>query len=281
MAALKTIHGGIDFGEGPRWHEGRLWFSDFFRRGVYTLDDDGQEELQLRIDDRPSGLGWLPDGTLLVVAMTSRQVLAVDANGDVSQYADLQGLADGYCNDMVVSERGDAYVGNFGFDMENGAPFRSASIAHVRLDGSATVAADDLMFPNGSVITPDGSTLIVGETWGGRYTAWDIAGDGSLGNKRLWAQVEGSTPDGCCLDAEGAIWMADFMGGRVARVLEGGEITDMIEVDGRAVACVLGGDDRRTLYVLQSPDSVPEQVSGKGLSTIGSVRVDVPGAGRP
>jgi sugar lactone lactonase YvrE len=281
MAELTTVLTGVDFGEGPRWHEGRLWFSDFYRGGVYTLDGEGNEELQLQLDDRPSGLGWMPDGTMLVVSMVNRCVLAVGADGRTRTHADLSGLAAGFCNDMVVAADGTAYVGNFGFDSEGGAEFATATLIRVSPVGAVSEVAADLMFPNGAVITPDGSTLIVGETYGSQYTAWDIAGDGTLSNRRLWANVEGSAPDGCCLDAEGGIWMADFIGGRVARVVEGGEITDEFAIGEHAVACMLGGDDRRTLYILRSPSSDPKKLRGKGLSAILTAQVAVPGAGLP
>ena len=281
MQEFETLHTGVDFGEGPRWHADLLWFSDFYRHGVFTLDSRGVEIRQVTVEGRPSGLGWMPDGTMLVVSMTDRRVLAVAPDGAVSEHADLSGVAGGYCNDMVVAADGTAYVGNFGFDSEAGAKFRPADLARVGPDGEVSIAASELMFPNGSVITPDGSTLVVAETYGGRYTAFDIGSDGQLTGRRLWAEVEGSAPDGCCLDAEGAIWMADFTGSRVARVLEGGEITHSFSTAGHAVACVLGGEDRRTLYVFVSPGSHPDVVSGLGRSTIVTMRVDIPGAGLP
>ncbi len=281
MSELVTVLEGVDFGEGPRWHDGELWFSDFYRNSVYSLDGEGREQCRVRIDDRPSGLGWMPDGTLLVVAMTTRRLLAVSPDGAIREHADLSGVAQGHCNDMVVAADGTAYVGNFGFEFDAGEEFRTASLAHVEPDGTVHEAADDLWFPNGMVITADGATLVVGETFGSRYTAFDIAADGSLGNRRIWAELAASSPDGCCGDAEGAIWMADFVGRRVARVLEGGEITRSIDTDQHAVACMLGGDDRRTLYVLQSPSADPDAVAGKALSSISTVRVDVAGAGLP
>ncbi len=281
MTNLETIHTGVDFGEGPRWHDGQLWFSDFYRHGVFTLDADGVESRRVTVDGQPSGIGWMPDATMLVVSMVDRRVLAISPEGVGREHADLSGIAGGHCNDMVVAADGTAYVGNFGFDSEAGGEFALADLARVAPDGNVSVAATGLMFPNGSVITPDGSTLIVGETYGARYTAFDIEPDGSLGNRRDWANVDGCAPDGCCLDADGAIWMADFVGQRVARVHEGGHITQSIETDGAAVACMLGGEDRRTLYVFVSPTSDHEALAGKGLSTIAATRVDVPGAGLP
>ena len=278
---LRTVHTGLDFGEGPRWHDGRLWYSDFYRHGVFTLDAAGVEERVVTVDGQPSGLGWLPDGTLLIVSMTDRRVLALGPDGELRRHADLSSVVAHHCNDMVVAADGTAYVGNFGFDLENAAAPESTVLLRVASDGTVHVAADDVWFPNGSVITPDDRTLIVGETFAGRYTAWDIAADGSLRNRRVWAELEGSTPDGCCLDADGAIWMADVVNRRFQRVHEGGEVSATIPVDGLAVACMLGGDDGRTLPLLVSPGTHPDQVAGEGRSTILTTRVAVPGAGRP
>ncbi len=276
-----TIHTGIDFGEGPRWHDGKLWFSDFYRHGVFTLDADGTETRVVTVENQPSGLGWMPDGTLLISSMADRKLLAWGSDGVLREHADLSAVASSKCNDIVVAADGTAYVGNFGFDLDLGAPFGLAKLARVTPSGEVHVAAEDLMFPNGSVITPDNKTLIVGETFGGRYTAWDIEPDGSLTNRRIWATLDGHTPDGCCLDADGAIWMSDVSNNRFCRVLEGGDITDTIDVDGNAVACMLGGDDGRTLHLLISPSTVSEALAGKGLSTIATTRVTSPGAGRP
>ena len=280
MSELTVVHTGVDFGEGPRWHDGRLWFSDFFRGGVYSLGDDG-ERLEVAIDDRPSGLGWLPDGTLLVVAMLSRKVLAVGADGTIRVHADLSEIATERCNDMVVSADGHAYVGNFGFDLDARESFQPARLAHVTPDGDARAVEHALAFPNGSVITPDGSTLLVGETFAGRYTAFDLADDGTPVEPRVWAAFENLTPDGCCLDAEGAIWVADFVGRRFARVHEDGSISREIPTDEHAVACMLGGDDGTTLFGFVSPGSHPDAVAGKGLTTIVAAATDVPRAGLP
>ncbi|MEM7140790.1 MAG: SMP-30/gluconolactonase/LRE family protein [Actinomycetota bacterium] len=278
---LTLVRSGIDFGEGPRWHDGKLWFSDFYRHGVFTLDADGTETRVVTVDQQPSGLGWMPDGTMLIVSMLDHKVLALGADGELREHADLSGVATGKCNDMVVAADGTAYVGNFGFDMDGGADFAVATLAGVRPDGSVFAAASDLRFPNGSVITPDGSTLIVGETFGSRYTAFTIADDGSLSDRRVWAKIERSFPDGCCLDAQGAIWMSDVSNRRFCRVHEGGEISETIEVDQLAVACMLGGDDGRTLHLLISPGAAPEDVDGRAGSVIMTTRVDVEAAGLP
>jgi sugar lactone lactonase YvrE len=278
---LSVFHTGLDFGEGPRWHDGRLWFSDFYRHGVFTVDEQGRETRIVTVEGQPSGLGWLPDGTLLIVSMTDRRVLALGPDGALRTHADLSGVGAGHCNDMVVAADGTAYVGNFGFDLEAGGEMAPTALARVAPDGTVAVAAEDLAFPNGSVITPDGSTLIVGETFGGRYTAWDIGPDGSLGNRRVWAALEGHTPDGCCLDAEGAIWMSDVVNNRFCRVHEGGKISETIGVDANAVACMLGGDDGTTLFMFVSPGFHPDDVAGRGATRILTTSVDVAGAGRP
>jgi sugar lactone lactonase YvrE len=278
---LQTLITGLDFGEGPRWHDGRLWYSDFFQRRVSAVAVDGERETVLELDDYPSGLGWLPDGRLLVVSMREKQVLRVEQDGSIVQHADLSHLATGRCNAMVVAADGNAYVGNFGFDVFERGKRQYAVLALVRPDGTVEAAAADLAFPNGSVITPDGRTLIVGESMGGRYTAFDIRADGTLENRRTWAQVDGTTPDGCTLDAEGAIWFANATGTDVLRVREGGEITDRVDVGQGTFACALGGDDGRTLFIISADSSDETVVAGTGTGVIRTMRVDVPHAGLP
>jgi sugar lactone lactonase YvrE len=236
------------------------------------------------VEHQPSGLGWLPDGDLLVVSMHDRRLLRLRADGELVEHADLSGVASFHCNVMVVDSMGRAYVGNFGFDFETrGAAFVAAAIALVDPDGTVRVAADGLAFPNGSVITPDGATFIVGESYGGALTALSIADDGTLRDRREYARVEGAVPDGICLDADGAVWFADPIGGDLIRVREGGEVTDRISVpDGRkAYACMLGGPERRTLYgcVASSHDAEKTVVARDGR--IVAAAVDVPGAGLP
>jgi len=278
---LATIHTGIDFGEGPRWHDGKLWFSDFYRHGVFTLDEGGTETRVVTVDQQPSGLGWMPDGTLLISSMLDQKVLALGDDGELRVHADLSEIAGGKCNDMVVAADGTAYIGNFGFDMDGGAEFAFAKLARVTPEGEVHEAAADLMFPNGSVITADDKTLIVGETFGGRYTAFDIEPDMTLTNRRTWAKLDGYVPDGCCLDSDGAIWMSDVTNGRFCRLHEGGEISEVIQVDGAAVACILGGDDGKTLFLLVSPGTRPSEVEGFGNSVIMTTQVEAGAAGRP
>jgi sugar lactone lactonase YvrE len=281
MAELDVLVDGIDFGEGPRWHDGRLWFSDFYQHRVSAVSLDGERETVLELDDHPSGLGWLPDGRMLVVSMRDKRVLRVEPDGSVREHADLSAIATGRCNDMVVASDGNAYVGNFGFEIWAGGERQDATLALVRPDGTVVAAAHDMEFPNGSVITPDGRTLIVGESFGRRYTAFDIGADGTLDRRRVWAQFTDIAPDGCTLDAEGAIWVANAIGTEVARVREGGEVTDRVDVGQGAYACALGGDDGRTLFIVCADSPVEEHVAGKGTGVIRTMRVEVPHAGLP
>jgi sugar lactone lactonase YvrE len=218
---------------------------------------------------------------MLVVSMQEKLVLRVEADGSVNEHGDLSGIATGRCNDMVVSADGNAYVGNFGFDVFVRGNRQNAALGLVRPDGTVEAVADDLEFPNGSVITPDGRTLIVGETFGRRYTAFDIRPDGTLENRRLWAQLADLGPDGCALDAEGAIWVANAYGTDVARVREGGEITDRVDVGQGTYACALGGDDGCTLFILSADSSNEQEVAGKATGVIRTMQVSVPHAGRP
>ena len=272
--------GGIDFGEGPRWHDGRLWFSDFYQHAVKAASLDGTVEVVLEFPGQPSGLGWLPDGDLLLVSMLDQRLLRYDG-AELHEHADLSGVATSLCNDMVVDAEGRAYVGNFGADLHEGDPIVAATLALVQPDGTVEASAGDLMFPNGTVITPDGSTLIVGESFGGEFKAFDVGEAGRLSNRRVWAAVPGTAPDGCCYDAEGGIWFADAIGKAALRVLEGGEITHRVETEMGCFACMLGGDDRRTLFLVTAPDSHPDRVGGTGAGRIETVRVEVPGAGLP
>jgi sugar lactone lactonase YvrE len=271
---------GLAFPEGPRWHDGKLWFSDMHDQLVKTVDTDGRCEEVVRVENDPSGLGWLPDGRLLVVSMRDRRLLRLDDDG-LHELADLSRVAAFHCNDMVTDAHGRSYVGNFGFDFQAQQQPRTAALALVSPDGRVQVAAEDLSFPNGTVITPDGRTLIVGESFAGRLTAFDVAGDGSLSNRRVWAQLENAVPDGICLDAEGAIWVASPMSGEVLRVREGGEVTDRIRVATQAIACMLGGAKRTTLFVCTSESLMAEDCRAKRSGRIEVALVTVPGAGLP
>lgn len=280
---------GIDFGEGPRWHDGRLWFSDFYQQTISSVeihpDGSGTRHVEVEHDGRPSGLGWLPDGRLLFVSMLDRRVMRREADGSIVEHADLTAVTGGHCNDMVVAEDGTAYVGNFGFDFEAGESVATTTLVIVRPDG--TVEADDheLLFPNGSVITDSGNTLVVGESFGGQFTSFTIADDGSLTEPRIWAEVEGTAPDGCTMDVEHRIWYSDAVGRQVVRVIGAGAIDDpstlRLGTPNNTYACMLGGDDGTTLFVLTCDDSHPDVIAGTATGAIYSTPVDAPRAGRP
>ena len=278
--APETLLDGLCFPEGPRWHEGRLWFSDMYAGRVMAVDLDGRAETVVEVAGDPSGLGWLPDGRLLVVSMRDRRLLRLDPQG-LAQVADLTPFATYHCNDMVVDAHGRAYVGNFGFDYRARAEMRTANLVLVHPDGRVQVAAGDLLFPNGTVITPDGRTLVVGESFAARLTAFDVAAAGTLSNRRVWAQLEKAVPDGICLDAEGAIWVASPVGQAVLRVRGGGAVTHRIPVATQAVACMLGGPQRRTLFLCTSGSFDPEVTRAERSGRIEVVEVEVPGAGWP
>ena len=271
---------GLFFPEGPRWHAGKLWFSDMQGLHVMTVDATGRSENIIEVKGSPSGLGWLPDGRLQVVSMLDRRLLRLEDDGLV-EVADLNHLASFHCNDMVMDQQGRAYIGNFGFDYAANAPVKPAEIVLVTPQGHARIVAKDLIFPNGTVITPDGQTLIVAETFENRLTAFDIESDGSLSNRRIWAKLDGAFPDGICLDAEGAIWVAAPHPGEVMRVLKGGKISDRVTVSTRPYACMLGGDDRCTLFVCTAGSAIPEQVRAMPAGKIETVKVEIPGAGLP
>lgn len=291
---ISSIITGLDFLEGPRWHDQRIWFSDFYTGRVYSAAEDGSDfRVEAEVPEQPSGLGWLPDGRLLIVSMRDRRVLRREPDGSLVCHADLSGHVNGYLNDMVVDSRGRAYVGEFGFDLMGGAPLDPAVLLRVDPDGSVTRAADDLWFPNGSVITPDG-TLLVDETFGNRVSAFDIAEDGTLVNRRTWAKFADLPadrelekvfaqavvePDGCCLDAEGALWIADALGGRAIRVRQGGEIVEEIMARTGVFACALGGADGRTLFLCTAPDFLEHQRRNAREAALMVTRVDTPGAG--
>jgi sugar lactone lactonase YvrE len=248
---------------------------------VMTVDLNGRTETIAEVPNWPSGLGWLADGRLLIVSMTDRNLLRLDPDG-LKVHADLFGLASFHCNDMVVDGRGNAYVGNFGYDILGHGTPKSAEIVLVKPDGAARVVATGVQCPNGSVVTADGKTLIVGESMGHKMTAFDIESDGSLVNQRTWAGLdEGVVPDGCALDAEGAIWLAAPMTNELIRVHEGGRISERIKFPRPVIACALGGTDRRTLFVISSDSIDFEECRVKRPSRIDTIPVAISGAGWP
>lgn len=293
---ITTVATGFHFLEGPRWRDDRIWFSDFYGHRVYScLEDGGDLRIEAQVPQQPSGTGRLPDGRTLIVSMRDRLLLRREGDGSLVSHADLSGHARGHLNDMVVDDRGRAFVGEFGFDLMGGAPPEPGRLMRADPDGTVTTVADDLRFPNGMVITPEG-TLLVGESFGNRITAFDIGADGALINRRVWAQFGpvptgddilealgqiAVAPDGACLDADGAMWVADAAHARVVRVREGGEIVDEIGLDTGVFACMLGGADGRTLFLCAAPDFLEHnRVQAKEGSLL-SVRVDSPRAGLP
>ena len=290
---MTTVAAGFKFLEAPRWHQDRIWFSDFYGYQVFSAREDGSDlRAEASVPQQPAGLGWLPDGRLLVVSMRDRKVLRREPDGTLLVHADLGRYATGHANDMVVDAAGRAYVGNFGFDLMGGTALETAALCRVDPDGTVTEAAADLWFPNGSVITPDG-VLIVNETFGNRCTAFDLTADGGLANRRVWAafgplpadrafdSVLGQikvAPDGGCLDAEGALWIADGANARLLRVTEGGEITDELRPGTPVFACALGGVDGRTLYACAAPDFFEAARLAADEGTLIATRVAVPAA---
>ncbi|HXC56507.1 MAG TPA: SMP-30/gluconolactonase/LRE family protein [Rhizomicrobium sp.] len=280
---------GLSFGEGLRWHQGRFWYSDFFQHRVSSAAPDGTVRVELEIDDQPSGLGWLPDGRLLLVAMKSQRVLRREPDGTVVLHADLKGLAKHHANDMVVDGHGNAFVGCFGFDLDRyvaehgpaalwtaeGPP--RAPIVRVTPDGKASIASAEQRFPNGMVIVDSGRTLLAAETFLPGLTAFALAADGTLSNRRVWAslanaEAPGIAPDGICADSAGAIWVANALAKECVRVGEGGKILERIETSMNAFACTLGGADGRSL-VIATAASHGETNAVSGMLEIARVSV--------
>jgi sugar lactone lactonase YvrE len=276
-----TIAAAFAFPEGPRWHDGLFWFSDQHDSVVHVLTAEGAEVESFMVPGRPSGLGWLPGGDLLIASMQERRLYRRHA-GALKPYADLAAIHPGYSNDMVVDDQGRAYVGNIGFDFEKGESFRPTAMALVSPDGRVAVAADGLDCPNGTVITPDGRFLIVGESMGHRLTRFAIAPDGGLSDRQVFAELGEHVPDGICLDAEGCVWVASPFGGAVIRVREGGEIVDRAPVEAAgAYACMLGGEDGRTLFICCATDHDPRVTVKDHTGRIDIARAPAPGAGWP
>jgi sugar lactone lactonase YvrE len=293
---ISVVLSDLAYLECPRWHDGRIWVVDFYTYRVLSAAEDGSDlRVEAEVPNQPSGLGWLPDGRLLIVSMRDALLLRREDDGTLVTHADLGPHVTGHPNDMVVDAEGRAYVGNFGFDLMSGAAIETTVLLRVDPDGSVHQVADDLWFPNGSVITDDG-VLLVDETFGNRVSAFDIHADGSLSKRRDWA-VFGElptsrdigevlpglvvAPDGCGLDAEGLLWIADAQNGRAIRVREGGEIVDEVVVGSGVFACMLGGADGRTLYLCSAPDFAEEARKAAREGRLLAVRVDVPRGGRP
>ncbi|HYW26555.1 MAG TPA: SMP-30/gluconolactonase/LRE family protein [Terriglobales bacterium] len=278
---METLMTGIAFGESPRWHDGRLWFSDWGAEELIAVDPTGRSEIVARVRSFPFCIDWLPDGRLLIVHSRDRRLLRQEPDGTQATHADLAGLAPGSWNEIVVDGRGNAYVNGAGFDLMAGEEPVPGIVVLVAPDGSARRVADGIQFPNGMAVTPDNSTLIVAESYASRLTAFDIAPDGGLSNRRVWADLGTDAPDGICLDAEGAAWYADVPNRRCTRVREGGEVLERIDVDRGCFACMLGGADRRTLFIVAREWDATDFAKGMGTGQLLSTGVAVPGAGWP
>lgn len=268
------------FPEGLRWHQGELWFSDMWDGKVWRVTSKAELLPVADVPNRPSGMGFLPDGTPVVVSMADRKLLAITPTGP-RVYADLSDWATGDVNDLLIDAQGHTYVGNFGYDLFGGAEMAPAGLHMVRPDGRIEAVACDLVFPNGMVLLGDGGTLVVAETWANRLTAFDRSYDGTLINRRVFAELDDRTPDGICIDAADGIWVSCFASGEVIRVLQGGQVTDRIAFPmKRAVACALGGEDGRTLYCATYAGEVEEIHTLKRAGAIETVRVEIGAQGQ-
>jgi sugar lactone lactonase YvrE len=271
---------GIALGESPRWHDGRLWFSDWGAQEVIAVDPDGGSEVIARVPTFPFCIDFLPDERLLIVSGRDGLLLRREPDGSLATHADLTSFAAPPWNDIVVDGRGSIYVNNLGFAFGTGAAFAPGTVVVVTPDGKARQAADGLAFPNGMAVTPDNTTLIVAESYGERLTAFDISADGGLTNRRTWAETPGDHPDGICLDADGAVWYGDVGSSRCVRVREGGDVLQTVTLDRGCFACMLGGANRKTLYMVAAkwPDAMS---GGERTGQVLALEVEIPGAGWP
>ena len=279
MREPQTLLTGLAFGESPRWHDGRLWLSDWGAHEALAVDAAGDSEVVASLPSFPSCIDFLRDGRLLVVSANDGRLLCREADGSLATYADLSGLADHPWNEVVVDGRDNAYVNNIGFDFPDGEP-APGTIALVAPDGSARQVADGLWFPNGMVVTSDNATLVVAESYANKLTAFDVAADGSLLNRRSWADLGDGVPDGICLDADGAIWYGDVPNMRAVRVGEGGAVLDTIEIDRGCFACALGGTDGRTLFLVATDWNAvtDDRTDGPRTGRVLTVQAPAPGA---
>jgi sugar lactone lactonase YvrE len=276
---MKELIDGIGLGESPRWHEGRLWFSDWVAHEVIALDTNGGREVMAKVDAFPFSIDWLPDGPLLITA--GREVLRMEGDGAIV-HADLSELTEFGLNEIVVDRRGHAYVNGAGFDLMGGGDPAPGLIALVRPDGSCVRVDEGMAFPNGMAVTSDGATLIAADSYGKELIAFEIAGDGGLSNRRVWADLGDGVPDGICVDEEGAVWYADVPNRRCARVAEGGEILDVAEADRGCFACMLGGEDGRTLFINVAEWDGPDGIFKKPRTgQVLAHDAPAPHAGRP
>jgi len=274
---------GLVFGEQPRWHKDRLWFSDWGTQEVIAVDLEGNSEVILRGPSFPLCVDWLPDGRLLVVSARDGLILRRESDGSLVTHADLSSLSDPPAgNELVVDGRGNAYVNGGGFNLMAGEEFAPGIVALVASDGSARQVADGIAFPNGMLVTSDNQTLIVAESYAKMLTAFDIAADGSLSNRRVWAELGDGVPDGICLDAENSVWYGDVPNKRCVRVREGGEVLQTVDLDRGCFACALGGADRRTLFMMATEWSGPANMfQGPRTGQVLATQAPAPGIGWP
>jgi sugar lactone lactonase YvrE len=277
MPEPQTLLSDLGLGESPRWHDGRLWFSNWVVNEIATVDLEGNSSSVVRMPSFPFCIDWLPDGRLLVVSGREGLLLRREADGSLVTHADLSGLDQTPWNDIVVDGRGNVYVNNSGF-MLGVDEFAPGIVALVAPDGSVREVADGVAFPNGMAVTPDNSTLVVAESYAARLTAFDIAPDGSLSNRREWASLRDGAPDGICIDAEGALWYGDVPNKRCVRVREGGEVLQTIELDRGCFACMLGGEDGTTLFMMAAEWSGSASM-GEGALTGQVLTIQAPAAG--
>ena len=280
MTELRTVTAGIGLGESPRWHDGRLWLADWGAREVLAVSPSGESEVVARMPSMPFSLDSLPDGRLVIVSARDGQLLRRQADGSLVTHADLGCLSDKPWNDIVVDGLGSIYIGNLGFEFPGG-DFAPGTIAQVTPGGTARQVADGMAFPNGMAVTPDNSTLIVAESYAAKLTAFDIAADGSLSNRRVWADLGDGVPDGICIDVENAVWYADVPNERCVRVREGGEVLQSVEVDRGCFACALGGTDRSTLFITANQWRGPASMFDATAGQLLSLPAPAPGAGWP
>jgi sugar lactone lactonase YvrE len=278
MPELQTLMTGLMFGESPRWHDDHLWLSDMGANEVVAVDLEGNSEVIARVPAMPMGIGWLTDGRLLVVSSRDGRLLCRDPDGSMVTHADLTSLSEHPWSDMVVDGRGNAYIGNIGFDFPAGE-VATGIVALVTPDGSARQVADGVAFPNGMAVTADNSTLILAESYANRLTAFDIATDGSLSNRRVWAELDRGVPDGICLDAEKAVWYGDVPNRRCVRVREGGEVLQTIDLDRGCFACALGGVDGTTLFLMAAEYAGAASMAGDVPRTGQVLTIAAPAAG--
>jgi sugar lactone lactonase YvrE len=279
---VQTLLTGLGFGESPRWHEDRLWFSNWGREEIIAAGPGGDSEVIFRVPTTlPFSIDWLPDGRLLVVSGPEGLLLRRERDGSLATHTDLCSICQHGCNEIVVDGRGNAYVNGGTFDPP-GQKTASGVIAIVKPDGSARQVADDIAFPNGMAVTPDNSTLIIAESHGKKLTAFDITDDGGLSRQRVWADLGDGVPDGICIDADGAVWYGDVPNKRCVRVREGGEVLQTVNLDRGCFACMLGGADGKTLFMVAAEwHGFAKMMDGLGSGQLLSVDAPAPGAGWP